>query len=265
MKLLMNFCFLSSGPTFTILTLLASLNSCVNPYIFLFFNPNLLQNCFQGIFRRQNYHARRRFNNGSPLSRTLSQSKKAQLGVGVGVVARTPTYNRTNSTGTTSSIDIQKRAPGSRLSYHQAVGGGGCTSIGEGSQSKNCPTDASTRLSPLIIGEAGVGGKDAVAVATEDPKSSTRSLQHHPQRIPSSNGFEKGYLKELSERSENNAVEMVDSTLPLLSSSSSILQTNCSTSKQDIYTSTTTQPCRVETALVGVGTKNHNSTSTLIT
>lgn len=261
--------FSFSGPTFTILTLLASLNSCVNPYIFLFFNPNLLQNCFQGIFRRQNYHGRR-FNNGSPLSRTLSQSKKVQLGVGVGVLARTPTHlrgthNRTNSTGTTGSIDLQKRAPGSRLSYHQAVGGGG-TNIGEGSQRQNCPTDASTRLSPLIMGDAvGVGGKDMVVAATDDTKSSSRSLQHHPQRIPSSNGFEKGYLKELSERSENNAVEMVDSTLPLLSSSSSTLQTNCSTSKQDIYSSTTTQPCRVETTLAGVGTKNHNSTSTLIT
>ncbi|ODM96185.1 [Arg8]-vasotocin receptor [Orchesella cincta] len=71
-----------SGPTFTILTLLASLNSCVNPYIFLFFNPNLLENCFRGIFRPK-FPARRFNNGGSPLSRTMSQSKKVQLGVTV--------------------------------------------------------------------------------------------------------------------------------------------------------------------------------------
>ncbi|CAL8135431.1 unnamed protein product [Orchesella dallaii] len=72
-----------SGPTFTILTLLASLNSCVNPYIFLFFNPNLLENCFRGIFRPK-FPARRFNNGGSPLSRTMSQGKNANLAVGGG-------------------------------------------------------------------------------------------------------------------------------------------------------------------------------------
>ncbi|CAG7678310.1 unnamed protein product [Allacma fusca] len=38
-----------TGATFTILTLLASLNSCVNPWIFLFFNPNLLQDFLKGF------------------------------------------------------------------------------------------------------------------------------------------------------------------------------------------------------------------------
>lgn len=36
-----------SGATFTILTLLASLNSCVNPWIYLAFNPNLLLHLFR--------------------------------------------------------------------------------------------------------------------------------------------------------------------------------------------------------------------------
>jgi hypothetical protein len=34
-------CVYVSGPTFTIITLLASLNSCVNPWIYLAFNPEL--------------------------------------------------------------------------------------------------------------------------------------------------------------------------------------------------------------------------------
>ena len=46
----MSYCFIFfTGATFTILTLLASLNSCVNPWIFLFFNPNLLQDFLRGF------------------------------------------------------------------------------------------------------------------------------------------------------------------------------------------------------------------------
>ncbi|OXA62187.1 Vasopressin V1a receptor [Folsomia candida] len=73
------------GPTFTILTLLASLNSCANAFIVLFFNPNLIQSFVKGTFGRVCHHfgqhpssligsqRKQVFNNRKPGTANLSQ------------------------------------------------------------------------------------------------------------------------------------------------------------------------------------------------
>ncbi|XP_059472909.1 oxytocin receptor-like [Neocloeon triangulifer] len=49
-----------SGPTFTILTLLASLNSCVNPWVYLIFNPDLAVLVKQQLLCQRRPHPVRR-------------------------------------------------------------------------------------------------------------------------------------------------------------------------------------------------------------
>jgi arginine vasopressin receptor 1A len=60
-----------TGTVFTILTLLASLNSCINPWIFLFFNPNLLQDFMLGCRRNCCYIGRRQ-SGAPPVTRRTS-------------------------------------------------------------------------------------------------------------------------------------------------------------------------------------------------
>lgn len=63
------------GPTFAILTLLASLNSCANAWIILFFNPNLLQSFMRGTFGRLRT-CRSSQQSGVPSTLTDSQRKQ---------------------------------------------------------------------------------------------------------------------------------------------------------------------------------------------
>ncbi|XP_065341116.1 oxytocin receptor-like [Cloeon dipterum] len=68
-----------SGPTFTILTLLASLNSCVNPWIYLVFNPDLAVLVKQQLLCRRRPHAVRRPVTGGGSNSSDSQAATSSL------------------------------------------------------------------------------------------------------------------------------------------------------------------------------------------
>lgn len=186
--------FLVAGPTFTILTLLASLNSCVNPYIFLFFNPNLLQNCFRGLFRPR--FPVRRFNNGngSPLSRTMSHNKNAHVSVADGV-SNIPNFRRLNG----GNGNVGRSVPASRNCNHRPE------------RSPNYTSSAtSNHLAPGPL----------ISHNVEKPGS---HQLHHKTSI--NNGFEKDHLlNEFSERNQATriAIELHDP----LPQSSAILTTS---------------------------------------
>jgi len=68
-----------SGPTFTILTLLASLNSCVNPWVYLLFNPDLATLVKQQLLCRGRPHPVRRAIPGGGSNSSDSQGGGSSL------------------------------------------------------------------------------------------------------------------------------------------------------------------------------------------